>query len=66
MRGFCKERDWDRCHNSKDLAIRIATEASELLDIFRFKLPKDVDAIMAGPVRSTHVREELSMRYTSC
>lgn len=34
---FCTDRDWDQYHNPKDLAIGILTEASELLDCFRFK-----------------------------
>ncbi|MDD2410848.1 MAG: nucleotide pyrophosphohydrolase [Candidatus Methanomethylophilaceae archaeon] len=37
VRMFCEDREWDRFHNPKDLAIGITTEASELLDIFRFK-----------------------------
>lgn len=60
VREFCAERDWDMYHNPKDLAIGVATEASELLDIFRFKSPGDVDALMADSSRSAHVREELS------
>lgn len=34
---FCEERDWDQYHGPKDLAIGIITEASELLEHFRFK-----------------------------
>jgi NTP pyrophosphatase (non-canonical NTP hydrolase) len=37
VRMFCEDRDWDRFHNPKDLVIGISTEASELLEIFRFK-----------------------------
>ena len=36
IRKFCEERDWDSYHNAKDLAIGIITEASELLEHFRF------------------------------
>lgn len=60
VRAFCEERDWDRYHNPKDLAIGMVTESSELLDIFRFKSQEDIDAIMSDPVRSAHVKEELS------
>jgi NTP pyrophosphatase (non-canonical NTP hydrolase) len=34
---FCEERDWDQFHSPKDLAIGVITEASELLELFRFK-----------------------------
>ncbi len=37
VQKFCEESDWDQFHNPKDLAIGITTEASELLDIFRFR-----------------------------
>ena len=57
VKRFCDERDWEQYHNPKDLAIGIATESSELLDIFRFKDPDDV---MGDPVRAEHVRQELS------
>lgn len=60
VRVFCEERDWNQYHNPKDLAIGMVTESSELLDIFRFKSPEDVEGIMADPGRSAHVREELS------
>jgi hypothetical protein len=29
VRKFCEDRDWDKYHNPKDLAIGIITEASE-------------------------------------
>lgn len=60
VRRFCEERDWDQFHNPKDLAIGMATEASELLEVFRFKSPSDVEVIMADPARSEHVRDELA------
>lgn len=60
VREFCEERDWDQFHNPKDLAIGMVTEASELLEILRFKSPKDVEEMMADPVRSAHIGEELA------
>lgn len=36
VKDFCTKRDWDEPHNPKDLAIGAVTEASELLEIFRF------------------------------
>lgn len=32
--NFAKERDWDKYHSPKNLAIGLAVEASELLEIF--------------------------------
>lgn len=40
---FRDERDWEQFHNSKDLAIAITIEASELLESFLWKEPTAVD-----------------------
>lgn len=37
LRKFRDEREWDQFHNSKDLAIAITIEASELLELFLWK-----------------------------
>ncbi|MCQ9635691.1 nucleotide pyrophosphohydrolase [Chryseobacterium sp. WG23] len=34
---FRDERDWEQFHNSKDLAIALSIEASELLEVFLWK-----------------------------
>lgn len=60
VRRFCEERDWDRFHTPKDLAIGIATEAAELLEIFRFKDEAQCRAAIADPERGRDVRDELS------
>lgn len=36
VRDFCDARDWRRYHTPKELAIGMATESSELLQLFRF------------------------------
>lgn len=33
---FTHERDWDRFHTPKDLAIGLVSESAELLELFRF------------------------------
>lgn len=43
VKMFCEEREWDKFHNPKDLAIGISTEANELLDIFRFKTEEQMN-----------------------
>lgn len=57
---FCEERDWDQFHNPKDLAIGVVTEASELLDIFRFKRDEDIKKIMSDPKKREKVGEEVA------
>ncbi|MCL7754838.1 nucleotide pyrophosphohydrolase [Polaribacter sp. Z022] len=40
---FRDERDWKQFHNSKDLALAISIEASELNELFLWKKNEDVD-----------------------
>ena len=57
---FCEERDWDQFHNSKDLAIGIVTEASELLQLFRFKDANECTDMMKRIQSKTSICDELS------
>lgn len=43
LQDFRDERDWEQFHNSKDLALAISIEASELLELFLWKNADDVD-----------------------
>jgi len=54
VREFCEAREWDPYHGPKDLAIGLVTEASELLEIFRFVSEKEQDQVLRGK------REEIS------
>lgn len=40
---FRDDRDWEQFHNSKDLAVALSIEASELLEIFLWKENEDFD-----------------------
>lgn len=40
---FRDERDWEQFHNSKDLALALSIEASELLELFLWKKADDVN-----------------------
>ena len=57
-RAFCEERDWDRFHGARDLAIGIVTEAAELLELFRFRSDREIDALLADPEQRRRVEHE--------
>lgn len=38
---FRDERDWEQFHNSKDLALALSIEASELLEVFLWRKNED-------------------------
>ncbi len=60
IRKFCEQRDWDQYHNPKDLAIGIVTEASELLEHFRFKSEKESEEMLVKPEKKDEITQELS------
>ena len=60
VKEFSERRNWDQFHNPKDLTIGIVTEASELLQEFRFKEPKELDSIMRDEPAAKRVRNELA------
>ena len=39
---FCRDRDWGKFHNTKDLAISLALEAGEVLEITQWKDAKEL------------------------
>jgi len=60
IKKFCDDRDWDQFHNAKDLTIAIVTEASELLEHFRFKSEKEVDAMFEDVKKREELSEEVA------
>ena len=60
VRQFSEERDWDQFHKAKDLAIGIVTEASELLETFRFKSEQEVEDMFKDGTQMKSIRDELA------
>ena len=60
VRKFCEKRDWDQFHNPKDLTVGIVTEASELLEHFRFKSEKESVELLKIRENKKKITEELS------
>ncbi len=57
---FCSQRHWDKPHNPKDLAIGMATEACELLDIFRFHSEEQSYKMTQDEPMRERISEELA------
>lgn len=43
LRKFNDERDWSQFHDTKNVALAISIEASELNEVFLWKNPSDID-----------------------
>ncbi|MEP2706250.1 MAG: nucleotide pyrophosphohydrolase [Roseibium sp.] len=53
LRQFRDERNWQKFHTPKDLAISVSVEAAELLELFQWRDSSDlVDEELAGNARS--------------
>ena len=57
---FCSARNWDPYHGAKDLAIGLVTEASELLELFRFVPEKDLALLLENPEMRVKIADELA------
>lgn len=60
IQKFVEDREWGKYHNSKDLAISIAIEASELLELFQWVREKDIEALLKDAVKFTMLEDELA------
>ncbi|NLY85803.1 MAG: nucleotide pyrophosphohydrolase [Tissierellia bacterium] len=56
---FVDERDWNRFHSPKNLAMSIAIEAGELMEIFQWLTQEEAWDINNSE-EAIHLREELS------
>lgn len=43
---FIKERDWDQFYDAKSMCMNISVEASELMELFTWAKPLDIDHIL--------------------
>ncbi len=57
---FVAEREWQRFHDPKNLAMSIAIEAAELMEHFQWLRSDELAALQADPVATAAIREELS------
>ncbi len=66
LRHFVRERDWEKYHNPKDLAIAIAVEAGELLELFQWMNENDMGSIKGNENLMERIRSELADVINHC
>ena len=59
LRAFARERDWEQFHTPKNLAMALAGEVGELVEIFQWLTPEQAAAVMDGD-RADDVHDELA------
>jgi len=57
LRAFVDAREWDAFHEPKDLAVSLALEAAEVLEVFQWRAPRAAE--LSGEDRA-RVAEELA------
>ncbi len=60
MANFLAERDWEKFHDPKNLAMSIAIEAGELMELFQWQTNSQVREAMTESEKKSRVREELA------
>jgi dCTP diphosphatase len=58
VREFVAERDWDRFHSPKNLAMALSVEASELVELFQWLTEEESGRL--DPERRRRVSDELA------
>ena len=58
LREFARERDWDKFHSPKNLAMALSVEASELLEHFQWLTEEQSSNL--SPEKRQQVAEEMS------
>jgi len=57
---FVRERDWEKFHSPKNLAMSISIEAAELMEIFQWFDTKEAASLLNKPEKAEHVKEEMA------
>ncbi len=57
---FVHARDWEASHNPKNLAMCVAIEAAELMEIFQWCTVEEGDGLMQDGKTAEHTREEIA------
>jgi len=59
LRGFAEERNWERFHTPKNLAMALAAEVGELVDIFQWLTAAESQDIVDDAEDLAHVGEDV-------
>jgi NTP pyrophosphatase (non-canonical NTP hydrolase) len=60
LRSFAAERDWDQFHSPKNLAMALAGEAGELLEVFQWLSEEQSYAVRDDPRQLAPAAEEMA------
>ncbi|MBY0370122.1 nucleotide pyrophosphohydrolase [bacterium] len=60
QRQFVREREWEKFHTPKNLAMALAGEAGELLELFQWLTAEESAKLTENPDKAQALRHEMS------
>ncbi|HZI14466.1 MAG TPA: nucleotide pyrophosphohydrolase [Myxococcus sp.] len=60
LRTFVAERDWAKFHDPKNLSMAVASEAGELVALFRWIRNEEADSFASNPEHRERLRAEIA------
>ena len=60
MAEFVADREWQKFHLPKNLAMSLAVEAAELMELFQWRTPDEIDALVCDRGFRERLAEEMA------
>jgi dCTP diphosphatase len=60
IREFARERDWERFHTPKNLAMALSVEVAELVELFQWLTPEESMALINTPEGRVAIEDEIA------
>lgn len=60
LERFAQARDWQQYHSPKNLAMAVAGEVGELIEIFQWLTEAQSHEVARNPATAEHVRDEIA------
>ena len=60
IREFARERDWERFHTPKNLAMALSVEVAELVELFQWLTPEESAALVETPEGLAGIEEKIA------
>ena len=60
IREFARERDWERFHTPKNLAMALSVEVAELVELFQWLTPEESTTLVETPEGRAAIEDEIA------
>ena len=60
IREFARERDWERFHTPKNLAMALSVELAELVELFQWLTPEESASLVETPEGRAAIEDEIA------